>query len=96
MASLRDAFGEMQQQARATLIREFGAGETFFERHAEMRYSGQRHNIKVPISGMADVADIRANHETKDVLGIDALGMNAASKQRGEAQGCCPERSCTN
>jgi N-methylhydantoinase A len=32
----------------------------FFEHHAEMRYTGQRHNIKVPISGLADPVGIRA------------------------------------
>jgi N-methylhydantoinase A len=31
----------------------------FFERHAEMRYRGQRHNIKVPVSGLADADAIR-------------------------------------
>ena len=41
------------------LERDFGSGEVMFERHAEMRYTGQRHNIKVPISGLADPAAIR-------------------------------------
>jgi N-methylhydantoinase A len=93
VASLRDAFGEMQQQARATLIREFGAGETFFERHAEMRYSGQRHNIKVPISGMADVADIRrafdrdykrryGHADSKAAAELQALHLSAIARLR--------------
>jgi N-methylhydantoinase A len=58
-ASLQAAFAEMEQEARAALVREFGAGQVVFERYAEMRYSGQRHNIKVPISGVAEVAGIR-------------------------------------
>ena len=35
----------------------------FFEHHAEMRYRGQRHNIKVPVSGLKDVEEIRAAFE---------------------------------
>src|ERR1700704_3119317 len=50
IASLQDLFAEMEQEARAALERDFGAGEVIFEHHAEMRYTGQRHNIKVPIS----------------------------------------------
>ena len=49
----------MEAEARAALVREFGAENVLFERHAEMRYAGQRHNIKVPISGLADAAGIR-------------------------------------
>jgi N-methylhydantoinase A len=59
VASLTDVFAEMEAQARAALVRDFGAREVLFERHAEMRYAGQRHNIKVPISGLADPAGIR-------------------------------------
>jgi N-methylhydantoinase A len=59
VASLNDVFAEMEAQARAALERDFGAREVLFERHAEMRYAGQRHNIKVPISGLADPPGIR-------------------------------------
>jgi N-methylhydantoinase A len=48
----------MEQEARAALHRDFGAGAVLFERYAEMRYAGQRHNIKVPIGG-DDPAAIR-------------------------------------
>ena len=47
-------------RSRDALATEFGAGDIFFERHAEMRYRGQRHNIKVPVSGLNDRATIRA------------------------------------
>jgi N-methylhydantoinase A len=60
VAALTAAFAEMEEEARAALVREFDAREVVFERHAEMRYAGQRHNIKVPISGLADAAGIRA------------------------------------
>jgi N-methylhydantoinase A len=59
VASLTGVFAEMEAQARAALERDFDAREVLFERHAEMRYAGQRHNIKVPISGLADPAGIR-------------------------------------
>jgi N-methylhydantoinase A len=59
VASLQSAFAEMEDEARRALTRDFGAREVLFERHAEMRYSGQRHNIKVPISGRGDPAGIR-------------------------------------
>src|SRR5580704_1496139 len=60
VAALTAGFAEMEDETRAALVREFGAREVVFERHAEMRYAGQRHNIKVPISGLADPPGIRA------------------------------------
>ena len=48
----------MEAEAATALKRDFGASEVFFERHAEMRFKGQRHNIKVPISGLRDAAAI--------------------------------------
>jgi N-methylhydantoinase A len=59
VASLKAAFAEMEGQARAALVQDFGARNVLFERHAEMRYTGQRHNIKVPISGLDDLPGIR-------------------------------------
>jgi len=60
VACLNEAFGAMEEEAHAALVRDFGASEVMFERHAEMRYTGQRHNIKVPISGLGEPAGIRA------------------------------------
>ena len=45
-------YNSMEQEAAAALAKEFGTSEVFFEHHAEMRYRGQRHNIKVPVSGL--------------------------------------------
>jgi N-methylhydantoinase A len=53
----------MEEKAAVALKAEFGATEVRFERFAEMRYRGQRHNIKVPISGLLDVAAIRCAFE---------------------------------
>jgi N-methylhydantoinase A len=58
MAPLKEAFDEMEAEARAALVRDFGADNVVFERFGEMRYAGQRHNIKVPI-GLDDPAAIR-------------------------------------
>ena len=59
IASMAELFSEMEADARAVLQKEFDSSDVFFERHAEMRYVGQRHNIKVPISGLNDPAAIR-------------------------------------
>jgi N-methylhydantoinase A len=56
-------FDAMEKQAAGALAREFGAGEVFFERHAEMRYLGQRHNIKVAVSGINGADSIRRAFE---------------------------------
>jgi N-methylhydantoinase A len=62
-ASLKDAFADMEEEARATLVRDFGASEVLFERFGEMRYVGQRHNIKVPLPDTADPAAIRTSFD---------------------------------
>src|ERR1700685_832077 len=63
VAALNDAFAEMESEARAVLIREFGKGDVVFERHAEMRYTGQRHNIKAAITNTEPPADIRRDFD---------------------------------
>jgi N-methylhydantoinase A len=57
------AFAGMEQNARQALEKDFGKTEIRFERFGEMRYKGQRHNIKVPISGCRDAAAIRRAFE---------------------------------
>jgi N-methylhydantoinase A len=61
--SMVEVYSAMERDAAESLAREFGAGEVFFERHAEMRYRGQRHNIKVPVSGLQNSAAIRSAFE---------------------------------
>ena len=63
VASLKDAFADMEEEARALLIRDFAASEVLFERYGEMRYVGQRHNIKVPLPDTADPGAIRASFD---------------------------------
>lgn len=63
VASLQHAFAAMESEAAAALAREFDATKVFFERHIEMRYLGQRHNIKVPVADVSDVVAIREAFE---------------------------------
>lgn len=60
---MAQVYSAMEQEAAKDLAKEFGTGEVFFEHHAEMRYRGQRHNIKVPVSGLKTAEDIRAAFE---------------------------------
>lgn len=59
IASMEDTFAEMEKAAAAVLKADFGSAEIRFERFAEMRYRGQRHNIKVPINDCRDAQSIR-------------------------------------
>ncbi len=61
--AMAEVFGAMEEEAARALSAEFGASDVFFERHAEMRYRGQRHNIKVPVSGLKETDTIRAAFE---------------------------------
>jgi N-methylhydantoinase A len=63
MGDMTGLFEAMEKESLAALAAEFGAGEVFFERHAEMRYRGQRHNIKVPVTGIQDASGIRQAFE---------------------------------
>jgi N-methylhydantoinase A len=57
--AIKEVFGALEKDAAAALAKEFGTADVFFEHHAEMRYRGQRHNIKVPVSGLEETASIR-------------------------------------
>ncbi len=63
VTAMSGRFAEMEHVAAEALAEEFGASEVFFERHAEMRYRGQRHNIKVPITGLDTMPAIREAFE---------------------------------
>ena len=63
VAALGEIFDEMEGAATIDLAREFGSADVIFERHAEMRYRGQRHNIRVPVSGLKDAVSIRETFE---------------------------------
>ena len=63
VTAMQEIFAAMELEAAAALTKEFGTRDVFFEHHAEMRYRGQRHNIKVPVSGLKETAAIRAAFE---------------------------------
>ncbi len=63
VAAMEADFATMEKESAAALAVEFGTGEIFFEHHAEMRYRGQRHNIKVPVSALTDLEQIRQAFE---------------------------------
>jgi N-methylhydantoinase A len=91
--TVKDAFAAMEEQAAASIAEEFGAEEVFFERRIEMRYLGQRHNIKVPVADVGDLAAIRRSFESDykrryghaDVnipAELQALHLSAFARQR--------------
>ena len=61
--AMAEIFAAMEEESAGALAAEFATSDAFFERHAEMRYRGQRHNIKVPVSGLKEAAQIRAAFE---------------------------------
>ena len=63
MSEMVEVYRAMERESEQSLAKEFGAGDVFFEHHAEMRYRGQRHNIKVPVSGLKTAEQIRAAFE---------------------------------
>jgi N-methylhydantoinase A len=63
VAGMAQVFAALQKDAAAALAAEFASSDMFFEHHAEMRYRGQRHNIKVPVSGLKDAEEIRTAFE---------------------------------
>lgn len=86
-------FRGMEAEAAETLRRDFGAGDLFFERKAEMRYLGQRHNIHVPITGLRSAAEIREAFErdykrryghadSKAATELQALHLSAFARLR--------------
>jgi N-methylhydantoinase A len=63
VSAMAETFATLERDATAALAAEFASSDVFFERHAEMRYRGQRHNIKVPVSALKDAEQIRAAFE---------------------------------
>jgi N-methylhydantoinase A len=61
--AMAEIYRAMEADAASSLAQEFGTSGVFFEHQAEMRYRGQRHNIKVPVSGLKDAEEIRAAFE---------------------------------
>ncbi len=103
LARSRDVFSVMEEDAREALARDFGAQEIFLERHAEMRYRGQRHNIKVPIANLGDTASIEAafhrdykrrygHADVNTAIEVQALHLAAFARQERPDLECLPRR----
>ncbi len=60
VAEINQVFAAMEARAGAALADEMGAAQVFFERHAELRYKGQHHSIKVSQTGNEDTAMLAA------------------------------------
>jgi N-methylhydantoinase A len=86
-------FAEMENEARTALAHDFGASEVSFEHHTEMRYRGQRHNIKVALETLNDANVIRESFErdytrryghadAKALVEVQALHLSAFAKLR--------------
>jgi N-methylhydantoinase A len=104
--AIKESFVEMEAQAAASLAEEFGAEEVFFERRAEMRYLGQRHNIKVRVTDIGDLAAIRRSFEhdykrryghadAKNPAELQALHLSAFARQRRPDLASLPQTSTT-
>lgn len=63
VSAMAQIYRAMERDASDSLAKEFGTRDIFFEHHAELRYRGQRHNIKVPVSGLKDAERIRIAFE---------------------------------
>ena len=99
---IKAAFASMEAEAGASLAAEFGAKEVFFERRAEMRYLGQRHNIKVPVTDIGDLAAVRSSFErdykrryghadAKNPAELQALHLSAFARQNRPDLASLPE-----
>jgi N-methylhydantoinase A len=61
VSAARTSYASMEGEASDALRREFHAEEVFFDRYAEMRYRGQRHNIKTLVTGAGTRESIEAS-----------------------------------
>jgi N-methylhydantoinase A len=93
VAAMAAAFAALEADAEAAIRREIGSEAADFTRAAEMRYRGQRHNIKVPLSSLADARAIRAafdrdykrrygHADARAAVEIQALHLAAAAQLR--------------
>lgn len=59
LRAMTAAYVAMEAESREAIRREIGTDDVVFVRAAEMRYRGQRHNIKVPIGDLAELGSVR-------------------------------------
>ena len=86
-------FQELEAKAAAALRDEIGASDVLFERAAEMRYRGQRHNIKVTLPALRGPGEIReifdrdyerryGHADTRAEAEVQALHLSAFARLR--------------
>jgi N-methylhydantoinase A len=56
-------YAELEAEGLAALQREFGDGDMTFEREVEMRYKGQHHSIKIPMTESEDAGGLRTRFD---------------------------------
>jgi len=94
--AMQTQFAALERTAEAALRAEVGVAEVYFEHAAEMRYRGQRHNIKVPLPGSGGAAAIReifdrdyerryGHADTRAAAEIQALHLSAFARLRPPA-----------
>ena len=96
VAAMAAAFAAMEAESQAAIRREIGSDAVAFTRAAEMRYRGQRHNIKVPLASFAHARAIRdafdrdykrryGHADTRAGVEIQALHLSTSARlQRPE------------
>jgi N-methylhydantoinase A len=93
VSDMAGLFAEMENEARVALAHDFGASEVSFEHHTEMRYRGQRHNIKVALDSLTDANAIRqcferdykrryGHADAKAPVEVQALHLSAFARLR--------------
>jgi N-methylhydantoinase A len=69
LADIEAVFTEMEETTRAKLSRDLDGARITFERQADMRFHGQRHNLRTSLAGARGTAAMRrafeANYERK-------------------------------
>jgi N-methylhydantoinase A len=101
VAAMVEIFAAMEKESLKALEAEFGTSEFFFEHHAEIRYRGQRHNIKVPVSGLKDAGAIRnafehdyrrryGHADAKTPAEFQALHLSAFARLKQPDIACLP------
>jgi len=92
-AAVDEAFLAMEATAAEAIRREIKADAVTFERQLEMRYRGQRHNIKVAITNLSNPAAIRdaferdyrrryGHSDDRAAVEIQALHLSAVARLR--------------
>ena len=61
--AMKAIFEQLEDEAKVNLEKEFTTADVFFHHFAEMRYRGQHHDIKILLTGLSEVGEIRATFD---------------------------------